>query len=43
VSRLSIFAAVAVLSALTATPAAFAKEHHHVRKARQHINIARPG
>ena len=40
-SRLSIFAAAAVLSALPATPAAFAKEHHHVRKAPQHINIFR--
>jgi hypothetical protein len=36
-SRLSIFAAAAVLSALTATPAAFAREHHHVRKAAQYI------
>jgi hypothetical protein len=41
-SRLSIFAAAAVLSALTATPVAFAKEHHHVRKAPQYINIVRP-
>lgn len=41
-SRLSIFAAAAVLSALTATPVAFAKEHQHVRKAPQHINIVRP-
>ena len=41
-SRLSIFAAAAVLSALTATPVAFAKVHHHVRKAPQYINIVRP-
>jgi hypothetical protein len=34
-SRLSIFAGAAVLLALTATPVAFAKEHHHVRKAPQ--------
>jgi hypothetical protein len=40
-SRLSIFAAAAVLPALAATPAAFAKDHHHVRKAPQHINIFR--
>ena len=33
-SRLSIVATAAVLSALTATPVVFAKEHHHrVRKA----------
>jgi hypothetical protein len=31
--RLSVFAAAAVLSALTATPVAFAKERHHVRNA----------
>ena len=41
-SRLSIFAAAAVLSALTATPVAFTKEHHNVRKAPQYINIVRP-
>ena len=41
-SRLSMFAAAAILSALTATPVAFAKVHHHVRKAPQHINIVRP-
>ena len=32
-SRLSIVATAAVLSALTATPVVFAKEHHRVRKA----------
>jgi len=41
-SRLSIFAVAAVLSALTATPVAFAKEHQHFRKAPQYINIVRP-
>ena len=40
-SRLSVFAAVAVLSALATTPVAFAKEHHHVRKAPQYISIDR--
>ncbi len=40
--RLSIVAVAAVLSALTATPVAFAKEHDHVRKAPQYINIVRP-
>jgi hypothetical protein len=40
--RLSIVAAAAVLSALTATPVAFAKERDHVRKAPQYINIVRP-
>jgi hypothetical protein len=34
-SRLAVFTAAAVLSALTAIPAAFAKEHHRVHKARQ--------
>ena len=41
-SRLSIFASAAVLSVLTATPVAFAKEHHHVRKAPQYVNIVIP-
>ena len=41
-SRLSVLAAAAVLSALATTPVAFAKEHHHVRKARQYISIDRP-
>jgi hypothetical protein len=41
-SRLSIFAAAAVLSVLTATPVAFAKEHQHVRRAPQYVNIAIP-
>ena len=40
--RLSIVAVAAVLSALTATPVAFAKEHHHVRKAPQYISTV-PG
>lgn len=39
-SRLSIFAAAVVLSALTATSPAFAKEHHHIRNAPQYA-IAR--
>lgn len=34
-SSLSVFTAAAVLSALTATPEAFVKDHHHVRKAPQ--------
>jgi hypothetical protein len=29
-SRLSVFVAAAVLSALATIPAAFAKEHHHI-------------
>jgi hypothetical protein len=33
--RLDVFTAAAVLLALTATPAAFAKEHHRVHKAHQ--------
>lgn len=41
-SRLSVLAAAAVLSALTTTPVAFAKELHHVRKAPQYISIDRP-
>ena len=41
-SRLSVLAAAAVLSALTTTPVAFAKEHHHVRKAPQYISTV-PG
>jgi hypothetical protein len=41
-SRLSMFAAAAVLSALTAIPVAFAKEHHHVRKAPRYISMVRP-
>ena len=40
--RLSIFAAAAILSALTASPVAFAKEYQHVRKAPHYINIVRP-
>ncbi|WP_157450421.1 hypothetical protein [Bradyrhizobium sp. ARR65] len=39
---LSIFAAAAVPSVLTATPVDLAKEHHRVRKAPQHINIVIP-
>jgi hypothetical protein len=41
-SRLSVLAAAAVLSALATTPVAFAKEHHHLRNARQYISIDRP-
>jgi hypothetical protein len=41
-SRLPVFAAAAVLSALATTPVAFAKEHHHVRNTPQYINIDRP-
>jgi hypothetical protein len=41
-SRLSVFTAAAVLSALATTPVAFAKAHHHVRKAPQYISIDRP-
>ena len=41
-SRLSVFAAAAVLSTLATTPVAFAKEHHHVRKAPQYISTV-PG
>ena len=41
-SRLPVFAAAAVLSALTITPIALAKEHHHIRKAPQDISIDRP-
>jgi hypothetical protein len=42
-SRLSVFAAAAVLSALATTPVAFAKEHHHVRRApQQYIGSDRP-
>jgi hypothetical protein len=41
-SRLSVFAAAAVLSALATTPVAFAKEHHHVRKTPQYTYIIRP-
>lgn len=40
-SRLSIFAAAVVLSALTATPVAFAKGYHHVRKAPRYVSIVR--
>jgi hypothetical protein len=40
-SRLSVFAAAAVLSALATTPVAFAKEDHHVRKAPPYISIVR--
>ncbi|WP_024515578.1 hypothetical protein [Bradyrhizobium sp. Tv2a-2] len=40
-SRL-IFAAAVVLSALTATPMVFAKEHRHAHKAPRYINIVRP-
>ena len=32
-SRLTVFTSAAVLLTLTATPAAFAKEHHRVNKA----------
>jgi len=42
-SRLSIFAAAAVLSALATTPMAFAKEHHRVHEAPQYLSIDRPG
>jgi hypothetical protein len=41
-SRLSVFAAAAVLSTLATTPVAFAKEHHHVRKAPLYISTV-PG
>jgi hypothetical protein len=41
-SRLSIFAVAAVLSAITATPVAFAKEHHPIGKAPRYINFVRP-
>ena len=44
-SRLSIFAVAAVLSTLavaSTTEIAFAKEHHHVRKAPQYISTV-PG
>ena len=41
-SRLSIFAAVAVLSALTATPVAFAKEYYHGREAIPRWSYAAP-
>ena len=41
-SRLSVFAAAAVFSALVTTPVAFAKEHHHVHKASRYISIDRP-
>jgi hypothetical protein len=38
-SRLSVFAAAAVLSALATTPVAFATKHHHVRNAPQYISL----
>ncbi|WP_155255623.1 hypothetical protein [Bradyrhizobium elkanii] len=41
-SRLSVFAAAAVLSTLATTPVAFAKEHHHVRRGPQYISTGRP-
>ncbi|QQN62271.1 hypothetical protein JIR23_22080 [Bradyrhizobium diazoefficiens] len=37
-SYLSVLAIAAVLSALTATPAAFATEKHHARKAPQSVS-----
>ena len=40
-SRLAVFAAAATLSILATTPVVVAKEHHHVRKATQHISIDR--
>ena len=44
-SRLSVFAAAAVLSALATTPVASAKEHRHVRRVPQYLSLpgwARP-
>ncbi|MGX9429924.1 hypothetical protein [Bradyrhizobium sp. LeoA1S1] len=40
-SRFSVFAAAAVLSALATIPVAFAKEHHHVLKVPQSVSIDR--
>ncbi|MGX9429930.1 MULTISPECIES: hypothetical protein [Bradyrhizobium] len=38
-SRFSVFAAAAVLSALATTPVASAKEHHHVGRAPQYLSF----
>ena len=42
-SRLSVFATAAVLSALATTPVAFAREHHRTHKVLQYSGIIRPG
>ena len=42
-SRLSVFAAAAVLSALATIPADFAKEHHHISIHRPSQGYAVPG
>ena len=42
-SRLSVLAAAAVLSALATTPVAFAKEHHHISIDRPNQGYAVPG
>ena len=41
-SRLTVFAAAAVLSALATTTVAFAKEHHHSHKVLLSTRIVRP-
>jgi hypothetical protein len=42
-SRLSVFATAAVLSALATTPVAFSREHHRTHKVLQYTGIIRPG
>jgi len=42
-SRLSIFAAATVLSALAITPVVFAREHHRFHKVLQYSGTIHPG
>jgi hypothetical protein len=42
-SRLSIFAAATVLSALAITPVVFAREHHRIHKVLQYSGTIHPG